>query len=350
MKKLLLFVILTLWPVLGQAQELTVGTVTRLPFSMDDNGRATGFSIELWHAVAEHIGAEYTIRRFDKFGDMLAATQAGAVDASIANISITAGREQVMDFTQPIFSAGLQIMTHVSTGSGGSIWSIVTSPDLLLAVVLAFGLLFGGGMLMWRFERNAQPYFDAPAKKAMFPAFWWALNLVVNGGFEERMPRTSMGRIFGVVLVISSLFLVSLFVAKITSMMTVQAITSSINSVNDLYGKRIATVSGSTAAIFLDNRDLSYAGFDNPQEMLTAFEQGGIDAVVFDAPILAYYTQNEGRKIATMAGPVFLRENYGIALPSNSLLAEDINQALLNLREDGTYAQIRREWFGTGSD
>jgi len=36
-----------------------------------------------------------------------------------------------------------------------------------------------------------------PAKKAAFLAFWWALNFVVDGGFQERVPRSVFGRLFG---------------------------------------------------------------------------------------------------------------------------------------------------------
>ena len=47
-----------------------------------------------------------------------------------------------------------------------------------------------------------------------------------------------------------------------------------------------------------------------------------------------------------MAGSVFLRENYGIVFPSGSSLVEDVNRALLGLRENGTYETIYRRWFG----
>jgi polar amino acid transport system substrate-binding protein len=215
-----------------------------------------------------------------------------------------------------------------------------------LAVLAALVLLFGGGMLMWAFERHKQPYFDRSARDAAFPAFWWALNLVVNGGFEERVPRTPFGRVFGVLLVVSSLFVVSIFVARITAAMTISAIESSVSSVNDLYGKRVGTVAGSTAEAFLQNRDLNGRAMDDLTDVLQAFEKGDLDAVVFDAPILAYYVLTNGAKFGQLAGPTFQHESYGIALPSGSPLIEPINQTLLELREDGTYAELHRKWFG----
>lgn len=328
------------------AQTLTVATVTRPPFSMTEAEVDTGFSMDLLAALAESLGWEYQTTRVEQFSDMLDQVTEGRADLAIANISITAARETQMDFSQPIFESGLQIMVPADATQGSSLMRAILSRDLFMAIGIAFLILLSGGMVMWYFERRAQPYFDRKLDEAWFPSFWWALNLVVNGGFEERVPRTVFGRLFGVVLVVSSLFIVSIFTARITSVMTVDAITGSINSIGDLYGQRIATIEGSTAAGFLDRRELDYAGYGDLELMLAAFEDGKVDAVVFDAPILSYYATHGGQDIAAMTGSVFLRENYGIAFPTGSPLVEDVNQALLALREDGTYDELYRKWFG----
>lgn len=331
----------------AHAQELRISTVTRAPFSMMIDGVDSGFSIDLMHAVGRQIDRDVVITRYDSFVQMFEAVQSGEADAAIANISITAAREVVMDFSHPIFSSGLQIMTPAKGIGKTPILEMVLSGDLLKAIAIAFALLFAAGMLMWRFERHVQPYFETTAQKAMFPAFWWALNLVMNGGFEERVPRTFMGRILGVILVVSSLFVVSIFVARITAALTIEAITSSVNSVNDLYGKRVGTIEGSTAATFLLRRDLRHHTYADLDGLLRGFEEGELEAVVFDAPILAYYVHTDGQQIAQLTGPVFLPESYGIAFPSGSALSEPINQALLSLREDGSYDRLYRKWFGT---
>ena len=328
------------------AQTLRVSTVTRPPFSMVQDGADTGFSIDLWKALMKDMRRNSEIARTDQFSEMLDMVEEGTADVAIANISITAKREGRFDFSHPIFESGLQIMIHSDRSDGASIWRALFSKDLLLAIALSFAVLFAGGMLMWRFERNHGDYFDMPARKAMFPAFWWALNLVVNGGFEERVPRSVFGRFFGVLLVISSLFIVSLVVAKVTATLTIAEIQNSVGSIKDLHGKSVGTTSGSTASNYLDSRDLRHHGYDDLETLLAAFESNELDAVVFDAPILAYYANTKGRHTAQIVGPVFLRENYGIVLSPNSSLAEPINQSLLRLREDGTYEDIYRKWFG----
>jgi len=328
-----------------RAGDVELITVERPPFSSLQDGEPTGFSIDLWRAVAKDIGRSTTFSYVDSFSDMLARIADGTFDIAVANISITAEREQRLDFSHAIFQSGLQIMVPADGGTN-MIWKVLLSRELMLSIAVAFLLLLGGGMAMWALERRAQPYFDRSPRAAMFPSFWWALNLVVNGGFEERVPRTFLGRILGVFLVLSSLFIVSIFVAKITAMMTVDALQGSVNSVNDLYGKSVGTISGSTAAEFMGNRNLGFRGYPDLKTLLAGFEKGELDAVLFDAPILAYYAAHDGRDTAQLVGAVFRRESYGFALPSASPLLEPVNRSLLKLRENGTYDGIYRKYFG----
>ncbi|KPD14284.1 transporter substrate-binding domain-containing protein [Phaeobacter sp. 11ANDIMAR09] len=335
-----------LWSNVLAAQVVEVNTVTRPPFSMIEKGRETGFSIELLREISKRLDWELVIHRKDSFSDMLSGVRDAEVDLAAANISITAAREAEMDFSQPVFESGLQILVHVDDVSEPSLVNALMSWDLALAIGLAFLLLMVGGMFMWALERRAQPYFDRPLKEAWFPSFWWALNLVVNGGFEERVPRTAVGRVFGVMLVLSSLFIVSIFVAKITAVMTVEAISGSITSVNDLYGKRTGTIEASTAANFLQRRDIDYQGYNSLEELLAAFEAGDIRVVVFDAPVLNYYVQHGGSAHGRTIGSVFLREYYGFVFPQGSAMTEQVNRSLLEMQEDGSYEALYHSWFG----
>lgn len=335
-------------PVVAQDGTITISTVTRAPFSMEENNESVGFSIELWSMLAADLGLQTDFVRTESFQEMLDLVVDRQVDGAIANISITAEREGIMDFSQPIFDSGLQIMLPFDS-STGSIFNALLTRDIALAVLVAIGLLFGGGMLMWVFERRRQPFFDRDAKDALFPSFWWALNLVVNGGFEERMPISRPGRVFAVTLVFASLFLVSVFVAKITAAMTVDALQSSVESINDLDGRRVGTIAGSTAAQFLDQREIASISYDGLNMMLQDFEDSTLDAVFFDGPILSYYAATRGNGLARMVPRVFKPENYGMALPTGSPLREQINQGLLRLREDGRYSALRAKWFGTGN-
>ncbi|HHB81607.1 MAG TPA: transporter substrate-binding domain-containing protein, partial [Aliiroseovarius sp.] len=315
-----ILVVISLRSAGAQEAPLVMATVERAPFSVTQDGALTGFSIDLMRAIAAESGREVSFEMQPSFPAMFEAVTSGQVDGAVANISITAERERTLDFTQPIFDAGLQIMVPVSDTASSSILSALLRWELAASVGIAFVFLLAGGMLMWWFERGRQEYFDRPAKEALFPSFWWALNLVVNGGFEERVATSRAGRVFSVFLVVASLFIVSVFVAQITTMMTVQAISGSIESINDLDGKRVATTEGSTASAFLDLRGVAHARMADLRQVLEAFEAGKLDAVVFDGPVLAYYVRTQGAGKARLVGRVFQREAYGIALNQGSPL------------------------------
>lgn len=340
---LLLF--LSALPALAQNDPLSFATIERPPFASERSSIPSGFSIDLMKEIGAELGRPVEFKFYDSFPAMLSAVGVEIHDGAIANISITAARESVMDFSQPIFESGIGVLL-LDENRGSPILQAVLTRDFLLLVILALGALFGSGMLMWLCERRVQPYFDRPIGKAMFPSFWWALNVVVNGGFEERMPQSRMGRFFAVILVVSSLFVVSIFVATITSATTVAALQDNIDSINDLEGHAVATVSGSTSADFLDSRDIRYLGFYSPAEMFEAFEKGQVEAVVFDAPILAYFSATTIKMNTHLLTRIYQRENYGIALPTDSDLKEDIDRALLGLRESGTYDALVQRWFG----
>ncbi len=329
----------------AQQDNLSFLTIERPPFAFVQGGEATGFSIELMRLIAQEIDSEVSFTFVEEFPELLDGVVTGAADGAVANISITSEREATLDFSSSIYGSGLKILVSGSASSA-SIWAVIFRWDLLALVLAGFGALFLLGLLMWLFERREQGYFQLEGRKALFPSFWWALNLVLNGGFEVNMPRTILGRLLGVFMVVSSLFVVSLFVANITAAMTVEAISGSIRSLSDLEGRQVGTTEGSTASMFLDERDISHATFPTFDALMDEFEDQQLDAVVFDGPILAYYLATEATGEAYLLDRVFRSEDYGIALSQGSELREPINRALLRLSETGAYQSLRRDWFG----
>lgn len=347
MKRLFLIALLALWaafPVSAQTDTLTIATVERPPFAFVEDGALTGFSIELMEMIGQELGGGVDFVVADDFPQMLNSVETGAVDGAIANISITGAREAVMDFSLPIFGSGLQIMVPENGDRPGVLWAFVNR-DAGLAVLAALGVLLVIGMVIWLFERNRQPYFDRGAGQALFPAFWYALNLVTGSGFGQNLPRSAIARLFAVALVLSGVLTVSVIVASLTSMMTLRALEDRVESINDLEGQLVATTVGSTASEFLTQRDVSHITFVDFQALLWAFEDGELDAIFFDGPLLAYYVRTEGRGTARLIDRIFRPEDYGIALPQGSALRERINLALLNIQESGEFDALYLKWF-----
>ena len=325
--------------------ELKIATIERRPFAMRAGDGFTGFSIELWQQIAKKLELGTTFVEAKTFPEMLALVSERKADGAIANITITSERERTMDFSQPMFDAGIQVMVR-SDGTRTGLLGALFNFEMLGLVLLAGLLLFGAANLMWWLERRDQPYFQYPYGEAVWRSFWWALNVILNGGFEERVPQTRWGRVFATFLVIASLFVVSAFVAKITAALTVGELKSQIQGYRDLYGRRVGTTEGSTSAAFLDSHSVAFRPYKDITQLFKALEDGRLDAVVHDAPILAYYANTKGRGRVRTVGALLRPEKYGIALPAGSPHLENINRVLLRMREDGSYDELLKKWFG----
>ncbi|BCM91298.1 hypothetical protein IAD21_03164 [Abditibacteriota bacterium] len=93
------------------SQTLRVATREIAPFVTMHDGQLTGFSIELWNAISEKLGTKPTWEVQPNVKGIVDDVESGKAQVGIAAISITAKREQVLDFSQPMFDSGLQIMT-----------------------------------------------------------------------------------------------------------------------------------------------------------------------------------------------------------------------------------------------
>lgn len=123
----------------------------------------------------------------------------------------------------------------------------------------------------------------------------------------------------------------------------------SIDGIEDLDGKTIATRLGSTSAAYIEeNIEGAEANqYEQLDQAYLAVENGSVDAILYDAPNVAYYIQTEGEGKLKMVGELYQAEDYGIAISKgNDELVDAINEALETLKENGEYDEIHAEWFG----
>src|SRR5690554_4803029 len=82
-----------------------------VPFEMMDQetGEMIGFDMEIISEVAERAGFDYDLNTMD-FNGIIPALQTGSVDIAIAGITITDERAQIVDFSDPYYDSGLQML------------------------------------------------------------------------------------------------------------------------------------------------------------------------------------------------------------------------------------------------
>ena len=329
--------------------EMRVITRAVAPFVVKDGDTYGGFSIELWQAISKELGKPFHYVEKNTIKDILAGMKAAEGDVAIAAISITAEREDQFDFSQPMFDSGLQIMVRneqTSAFSLAQVSGILTTGAMPFLLALLAALIIIPAHVGWYVERNRDNHmFPRKYFPGIFHAMWWATGAAA--GQQPDPMLSGVGRLLSTILILVSVVFMSYFTATITTALTVQQLRGDINGPEDLPGRKVGTTTGSTAAGFLKTAKVEPVEFTRIEEAFTALDNKQLDAVVFDAPVLLYYTANKGSSKARVVGPLLRKESYGILFPQGSALRKPVNEALLKLRENGTYDALYAKWFAT---
>lgn len=129
---------------------------------------------------------------------------------------------------------------------------------------------------------------------------------------------------------------------------------SGISTVADMAGKNLAVQTGSTAEEALDaeagaqlkSTVAKINGFADNLTALMDLETGASDAVLIDDVVANYLIASSGKNMIVLNDFLYA-ENYAIGFRKNDVaLTEAVNDALRQLKEDGTLGEIALEWFG----
>lgn len=127
---------------------------------------------------------------------------------------------------------------------------------------------------------------------------------------------------------------------------------TTIKSEKDLGGKRLAAQNGTIGAAYCDevkkqDPNTEVKIFDDIGLAFMELEKGGVDAVVNDHPVTAYYLKTSTNTKAKMVGEIFsASDQYGIAVKKgNAEILNMLNDGLTKIKANGKYDEIYKKWF-----
>ena len=229
----------TTGPVTVEGQKIVVASnIAYPPFEFSPRGEPKGFDVDLMNEIADRSGfrVEYKNVQFDA---LIRGLSTDLFDAAISAMTITATREQQVDFSDPYFNADQSLLV-ASYSDVGSV------DDLAEATV---------GV-----QRGTAGQIEAQE--------------LINAG------RIGQGR--------------------------------------------------------------TYTTID---EAFAALEAGHVKGVIYDLA-LAQRAVKRSNGALRMVETVPTGEQYGIAFPKDSDLVQPVNEALAQIKEDGTYEEIYERWIG----
>ncbi|TKT78464.1 transporter substrate-binding domain-containing protein [Aquamicrobium sp. LC103] len=329
---------------------VNVGVYVSPPFVVAGEGTYDGMAIDLWEAVAGNLDLATRYVAYPTFRDLVDATRNGEVDAAVTNLTITRHRAEVLSFTQPWYDAGLRIM--VSDEGSGGFWSVILGLGdaghlrayaWLLAVIATATVGFA------LFDRKFDPDFPRRWRDGIAESFYHVISIATAGRTARKNLFGWMGRIWQAAWMVVGVGVIAYVTSSVTSVMTTVSLERGVHSLADLPGKTVGVFTGSVAETFVGDLGIASQSYPDIDAAASAIQDGEIDAIVGDAPILEHFAHSQPQSNLTVVGNIFHPDKYGFAFPHDSELTRPVTLQILELIEAGVVEDLRSKYFGSGS-
>lgn len=330
---------------------VTVGVQINAPFVMKTDDGYTGMAIDLWNGLATSIGADTQYREYETVGDLVRATAAGDVDVAVTNLTVTEGRAQRIDFTQPWFDSGLRIMVSDDRRTGlGEIIEGLGDSGFLRGYAWIAGVILAAAVGLTFFDKRFDKDFPARWRDGFAESFYTVMQVATTGRPAARKNYFGwIGRIWQGLWLIAGIAVIAYITSTVTSVMTTLSLTNQIQSVDDLSGRTVGVLRDSVAHDFVRAQGLGRRSFLQIDEAVEALTNGRIDAIIEDAPILEYYAYTHPDVPVSVVGRLFEPDKYAFGLPQQSPIRRPLTVRILNAHEEDEIERLRTKYFGESS-
>jgi polar amino acid transport system substrate-binding protein len=262
------------------------------------------------------------------------------LDVSIGALTITAEREDRLDFSESFFLSGQSVAVKTAPGAGGllSWFGRVLVWNFWRIVAALFASLVLVALLIWALEHKSNPKEfggDGKAHRGIGSALWWSAVTMTTVGYGDLAPRSPAGRMVAIAWMFVSLFLVSWFTASMASILTAERLDAGpggfvVRGADDLRPLHVAVIAGTSSEDYLKRRRIDYIRVPL-KDLLEVLLTGRAQAVLGDAPFLRYVARSEPYEGKITVLPQTLEtEQYGIALRDGSPWRKPVDRALLH--------------------
>ncbi|OWR53304.1 ionotropic glutamate receptor subunit ia [Danaus plexippus plexippus] len=346
---------------------------------LSGNARYEGFCIELVDRLAQLLHFNYTfIEQADRaYGSLNKTTKQWNgmmrrlmddknVDFAITDLTITAEREEIVDFTTPFMTLGISILFHKPQPPAPELLAFLLpfSNGVWMCLGLAYVgsslVLYVVGRLCPEEWQNPYPCIEEPSalenQFTLANALWFNLGAVLQQG-SEIAPIAYGTRAVASIWWMFALVITSSYTANLATLLASKTSTELIRNVRELaendqgitYG---AKSSGSTYTFFEMSSSEPYKSMFQKMKDVTmpSTNEEGIEKVMnekyafFAESTTIDYTTERNCEV-TRVGDLLDSKGYGIAMKKNSPYRQALNLALLNLQEAGILREMKHRWW-----
>ncbi|KAL1309199.1 hypothetical protein HN51_051894 [Arachis hypogaea] len=354
------------WVFPNNGRQLRIGVPVRVGFRefvsrVQGTDMFKGFSIDVFtaavnllpYAVPYHFVPFGNGRENPSYTELVNLITTGYFDGAVGDIAIITNRTKIVDFTQPYAASGLVVVAPFKKINSGG-WSFLRPFTPFMWTVTACFFFFIG-IVVWVLEHRINDEFRGPPKQQFITILWFSLSTLFFSHRENTM--STLGRLVVLIWLFVVLIINSSYTASLTSILTVQQLSSPISGIDSLKNsnERIGFQVGSFAEHYLvedigisENRLVRLGSPDAYAKALQlGSKNGGVGAIVDERPYIEIFLSTQCT--FKIVGQEFTRSGWGFAFPRDSPLAVDLSTAILQLSETGDLQRIHDKWMTRSS-
>ncbi|XP_068993638.1 glutamate receptor ionotropic, kainate 2-like isoform X2 [Neodiprion pinetum] len=345
------------------------------------NERFEGFGIDIIHELSKILGFKYIFEvqtdnvygsknsKTGEWNGMIKKIMEDKADLAITDLTITADRQEAVDFTMPFMNLGISILFRKPTPMGSSLFSFLMpfSNEVwmyLLGTYLVVSLLFFvAGRLCPAEWNNPYPCIEEPEELenqfSLKNAFWFTIGAIMQQG-SEIAPIGMSTRMMAGSWWFFTLIIVSSYTANLAVFLVVESKQTLIKNAGDLLNnshgiKYGAKVSGSTTDFFKATTDPTYSALNdymqkNKKEVMPGTNDAGVQKVMHEK--YAFFMESstityeaERKCNITQINGLLDAKGYGIAMKKNSPYRNSLSTGILKLQETGVLKELENKWW-----
>ncbi|KYB25025.1 hypothetical protein TcasGA2_TC031399 [Tribolium castaneum] len=346
------------------------------------NDRFEGFAIDLIHELAQMEGFNYTfiIREDKSNGDknkvtgewsgMIGDVMHGVADLAITDLTITAEREEAVDFTSPFMNLGISILAKKPGNAPPSFFSFADPFALDTWIMLALAYIavsvsfFVLGRICPDEWTNPYPCVEEPEflinQFSLSNSFWYAVGSLMQQGTELApigVPtRMVAGMWWFFVLIMVSSYTASLaaFLANENTITLFTDVESLVQNYEEKGIRMGAKRKGATEGFFRGKDSETYKIIakymeEHPDDMVGDNKDGvklaNKETYAFFMESISIEYETQRHCDLQQYGGLLDDKGYGIAMRKNSTYRKTLSTAILKLQSSGQLDNLKRTWW-----
>lgn len=316
------------------------------PFVVLRGRQIDGLAVRIWESAAQQAKLPCVLQTASSTDEALSAVVRGDADVAIGRIAITARRAREVTFTQPFYSTTLSIaVTSRSTRLFERLLPFVYGL-LAFFVAVAF-LLFTMGNLVWMFERHQnRDTFPSEYFRGVGQGMWMSVVTMTSVGYGDAVPITFGGRLVMAGWMLVAMLFSSTVTASLTSVLTEYRLSSGvIDTPSALTHKVVAMPRSAASAEYANRLQAKVVEVPTLEAAVSLLSEGKADAILYYKTEMRWFAKAHPEVPMILTSVPEARFDFGFALRRGSPLDDPLDQALLEMRENGQMGRVEEEFL-----